>query len=113
MDKGFFSSLFDFSFRSFITTRIIQTLYVLAAFVFGLLSLGMFFGGVSQGGGRAVLFLILAPLSFLLGMMYVRVLLEIAVVLFRIETHAARIAGSAPASSLDGPSTSQPDRPLA
>jgi hypothetical protein len=53
--------LFDFSFRVFITTRIIQTLYVLAALVLGLFSLAVFISGVARGGGGALFALIPAP----------------------------------------------------
>jgi hypothetical protein len=49
--------------------------------------------GFSQGTGTGLLaMVIVAPIVFLLGVIYSRVLLEIIIVIFRMEEHLAEIA---------------------
>ena len=108
--KSFFSSLFDYSFSSFITPRIIKVLYVLATIVISLWTLFLIVAAfnVSGGAGGGML-LIGGPLFFLLSMIYARVLLELVIAFFRIngnvqEIRDGRIGGAPqPAPSL-GPS---------
>jgi hypothetical protein len=93
--KGFFGSLFDFSFRSFITGRLIRVLYVLAMIGLALWTLGWLASAlVSQDGGLIVLGLVGAPLAFLFGLIYIRVLLELIIVIFRIGDDVRSIAAS-------------------
>ncbi|CAA9384403.1 MAG: hypothetical protein AVDCRST_MAG93-9378 [uncultured Chloroflexia bacterium] len=83
--KGFFGSLFDISFRSFVTGKIIGILYVISVVILALISI--FYIVVAFNNSAtfgAVTLLILAPLFFLFSVIYVRVLLELAMVLFRI-----------------------------
>jgi uncharacterized protein DUF4282 len=84
-EKGFFGSLFDISFESFITTKIVKVLYVLSMVIFGLAALAytIFAFTVSAAFGLAML-IIIAPLAFLLYLIYTRVVLEIFVAIFRI-----------------------------
>ncbi|MGH8898302.1 MAG: DUF4282 domain-containing protein [Egibacteraceae bacterium] len=108
MEKGFLTALFDFSFRSFVTARIVSVLYILATIVLGIYALVIVGFSLTSGGPRALIGLVLAPLFFLLGMMYVRVLLEALVVLHRIEGNTARIASVGPAPGTDaGPASSE------
>jgi len=84
-DQGFLASLFDISFSSLITTRVIKVLYVLSMVIIGIIAL-VFVGGAfsnSVASGIIVL-LIVAPLVSLLYLIYVRVLLELVLVIFRI-----------------------------
>ncbi len=98
--KGFFGSLFDFSFRSFITGKLIRVLYVLAVIGLALWSLAWLVSAlVSQDGGLIFLGLIGAPLAFFFGLIYVRVLLELIIVIFRMGEDVRRIASS----NRDGP----------
>lgn len=105
--KGFFGTLFDLSFRHFVTGRVVSALYVIslvfvvlnALFTAGYLSalLGAFLAAVSQSSamgwlGGVLLFLVAAPLLTLASIVYVRVLLEIVVVLFRISENTAEMA---------------------
>ena len=91
--KGFLEALFDFSFTSFITSRIVKLLYGLSIGWAALLALWLIVGGfnVSSGAGVFTL-LILAPLVFLLVVAYARVMLELVIVIFRIAEHVAQIA---------------------
>jgi hypothetical protein len=84
--KGFFASLFDFSFTSFITPRTIKLLYAIpmaCAAIFAILLIidGFNSGDIVQG---VLILLIGAPLFFFLSVLYLRVCFECIVVLFRI-----------------------------
>ena len=89
IDLGFVSSLFDFSFSSFVTSKLIKLLYVIATTAAGLFALLLVIAGFERSAGLGVLALILAPIAFLLAVAYSRVGLEILIVVFRIEEHLA------------------------
>ena len=108
--KGFFSSLFDYSFTSFITPRIIKILYVLATIGISLWTLFLIVAAfnVSDGAGGGML-LIGGPLFFLFSMIYARVFLELVIAFFRIngivqEIRDERIGGAPPPAPSLGPS---------
>lgn len=92
--KGFFSSLFDFSFTEFITPRIIKLLFVLAIIISAIFALFIFFVGITRGGLEALLTLILAPLVFLLYVVGARVWLEVIMVMFRIADNTDKLVES-------------------
>jgi len=93
MEKGLLASLFDFSFSSFVTTKLVRVLYglslaaiALAALVFGLGAFGRgFFSGL-------VGLFIVAPLGFLIALVIARINCELVLVAFRIQAHTAEIA---------------------
>jgi hypothetical protein len=92
--KGFFGSLFDISFSSLITTKIIKVLYVLTLILIGL---GYVFFTISafaadSGAGALVLFIV-GPILSLFYVVYARVFLEIVIALFRIMESNVEIAG--------------------
>jgi hypothetical protein len=82
--KGFFASLFDISFSSLITTRIIKAIYVIILVVLSLVALLALITGIARGGASIIATVILVPLGFLLYTIFARVYLEIVIVLFRI-----------------------------
>ena len=89
--SGFIASLFDLSFTSFITTKLIKVLYVLGIVGAALWALGMAGTGVMQGGFSLILVLI-SPVLFLIGVIYMRVMMELIMVLFRAAENVAEIA---------------------
>ena len=91
-DKGFFGSLFDFSFSEFITPRIIKLLFVLAIIISAIVALVMLFAGIAKGGPGAFLAIILAPVLFLLYVIMARVWLEVIMVMFRIADNTDKLA---------------------
>jgi hypothetical protein len=106
--KGFFASLFDLSFTSLITTKIIKLVYLLSLIAIGVSALVVVIGAftVNTGLGAATL-VILAPLGSLFYIVYTRVILEFIITVFRIaeynrdavlELRAARIGASPPVS---------------
>ena len=92
---GFIDSLMDFSFSAFVTSKIIKLLYGLSIAGAGLLSLILIITGFSMSAlAGIVLLLFVAPLVFIISVIYSRVLLEIVIVIFRISEHSAEIAAS-------------------
>lgn len=90
--SGFFSSLFDFSFRNFITGKIIGILYGLSMVVIAIYAIIFIVAAFSNSAAfGAVTLLVLAPLFILAALIYVRVLLEIAIVLFRIAENTSEM----------------------
>jgi len=84
-EKSFFASLFDVDFQSFITPRIVKVLYVLTMVVFGLAALAYVVWAFTESIVFGLLMLvIIAPLTFLLYLIYTRVVLEIFLAIFRI-----------------------------
>ncbi len=84
-DKGFFGALFDFSFSSFITTKIIKFLYILIMIgcVIWLITATVmqgFMGFIGGVIGAAVVFL------------FSRIYLELMIVLFQMADNLKRIA---------------------
>ncbi len=108
-EQGFFASLFDVSFSSFITTRIIKVLYILAIVVFALVALSYviaaFAADVLLG---LVVLIVFAPLGFLLWVIYSRVLLEVVMVLFRIMETNTELVVLQRGSQTSAPSYSPP-----
>lgn len=91
--KSFFGSLFDLSFTSLITSKIIKLLYILSIIVAGLAALSLVISSFAASTAAGIFSLfIFAPLIFIVSVIYARVLLEIIIVIFRISEHAAEIA---------------------
>ena len=83
--KGFFASLFDISFSSLITTKVIKVLYVISLVVIGVAALFFIVAAFASSPAAGVLtLLIIAPLFALLYVVYTRVILEFIIVVFRI-----------------------------
>jgi hypothetical protein len=84
-EQGFLASLFDVEFKSLITTKVIKVLYILSMIVIGLAALAFVVAAFANSvAGGLIVLLIVAPLVALLYLIYVRVLLEIVIAVFRI-----------------------------
>lgn len=90
--RGFIGALFDLSFTSFITTKLIKILYIIFIIGAGLSALGMVGSGFMIGTTAGLVYLILAPLAFLAFVVVARVYLELVIVIFRGAEHLAEIA---------------------
>ena len=94
MKKGFFGSLFDFSFSSFITPKIVPVLYVLGL-VFALVSFVIYLGiGFSLPGSYGGLILIPALIAAVLTIIFARVGSEVIMVAFRTYERVSGNVGS-------------------
>ena len=105
--KGFFASLFDFSFTHLIATKLVRLYYVVAMLLVGfgtfLFVLTTLASAWTQGFGAFVLALILTPLVslvlFLFWLIFHRLLCEVLVVLFRISESLSSIDRKTPPSA--------------
>ena len=104
-DKGFWASLFDFSFSYFITQKIVAFIYAIGigigflVMVFNMLAavgvtVSASVAGVNarQAGGLGLLMFVIAPLGFFLYVVVLRLYLELIVVLFRIADNTRETA---------------------
>lgn len=91
--KGFLGSLFDFSFKHYVTGKIIRVLYIISMILVGIGTLIFLAGAVAENGtGGIIVMLILAPIGFLLFLTYARVTLELIMVLFNISEGVSEIS---------------------
>jgi hypothetical protein len=92
--KGFLASLFDFSFSSLVTTKIVRFLYILLLVVGTVAAVVVLLGALAEGGPGALLAIVVVPVLWLIGVIYLRVLMETLIVLFRIAENVQTIARS-------------------
>ena len=93
-EKGFVGSLFDFSFTSFVTPKIIKVLYVLFTIWTALVSLLIVIISFRTGGAVAGIFVLIVidPIYVLLTLGVYRVVLEAFMVVFRIYEETKKIS---------------------
>jgi uncharacterized membrane protein len=92
--KGFLGSLFELSFSSMVTARIIQLLYALALIGIGLLTIVWIAAAFSASEAAGIIVLLFSPLIFLVMTIFVRVYLEAVIVLFKIAESTAEVANN-------------------
>lgn len=91
-NKGFLGSLFDYSFTSFVTSKIVRLLYVLTTLVVALWTVAFIVIAFSLSTALGVLMLLIGgPVFFLMSLIYVRVALELMIVFFRISENVQAI----------------------
>lgn len=88
---GLVRRLFDFSFTSFITPKIIKALYAMSMLIAGVVAIFVIGAGFNVNTIVGLLALVLSPIAFLLVLAYSRLSLELVVVFFRIEEHGAEL----------------------
>ncbi len=99
--KGFFSSLFDFSFTSYITPRIIKVIFGIVVIVSALVALILVVAAFRANAAAGILVLIVvAPLAFLLYVISYRVMLEVVMAVFAIAEHTRHMAAQSGGSPL-------------
>src|SRR5689334_5204784 len=90
--RGFFGSLFDLSFTSFVTMKVIKVLFVLAIIGAALVAISLVaFSNTPYGNLPPVVAIILAPILFFVYVLLARVWMEILMVTFRIEQYVAEL----------------------
>lgn len=103
--KNSFSALFDFSFRRFVTIRVIRIIYVLALIGISIATLGILVSAFEASAGLGILTLFIgAPIFFFLALLTARVYLELIMVIFRISENTLVIADAAERAN-GGPKT--------
>ncbi len=92
--KSFFEALFDFSFSSMITVRIIQILYALAMLGNTLITFFILLAVFKSSSAAGIIVLVLSPVIFTVMTIFVRVYMETLIVLFKIADNTAAMAES-------------------
>lgn len=83
--KSFLRSLYDFSFSSFITLRVIRVLYVLITIIYSLVALLAFVAALYKHTAADIVgAIIVIPLAYLIYLTFARIGLEILMVIFNI-----------------------------
>ena len=75
------------TFSEFVTPSLIKVIFVIYIVISALVALAVFAAFAGQGGGSAVLGLIVAPLVFFVYVLFARVFSEVLMILFRIEAN--------------------------
>lgn len=91
--RGFFGRLFDFSFQEFVTPTLIKVIFGVALVVIVLSIVGAIIVGFMAGAGTGVMAIIGSLIYGFLALLWIRVLLELTVVFFRIRESTEEIAG--------------------
>jgi len=90
--KALIESLVDFSFGEFVTLRIIKLLYALHLLVGLIVAIGLVLSGFRESTAQGLLLLILGAVGLIFWTLYVRVLLEVLIAIFRVAERVTRIA---------------------
>src|SRR5512134_224588 len=108
--KELSESLFDLSFKTLVTPRVIKVLYALSIVAAGFLSIVLIVEGFSESLGKGLLSLFfVSPLVFLILVISSRIVYELAIVVFRISDQTAEIArNTAPVRQDDKPAHESP-----
>jgi uncharacterized protein DUF4282 len=75
--SGFFSALFDFSFSTFATPKIVKFVYVLATIVIALGFVAFVISGFADNVGVGIFLLILGAIGAIVYLAFIRMTLEI------------------------------------
>lgn len=83
-NKSFFSTLFDFSFSEFVTIKIVKILFIIGIILALIGAITFIVAGFNLSTVAGIVFLLISPIIFLLYVLFIRVWLEIIIVIFRI-----------------------------
>lgn len=81
---GFFQALFDFSFSSFITPKVVKFVYVLATVVLVIAWLGLMISAFSVEPAAGIAVLLLGPIGLILYLALIRMTLEFYLAIVRM-----------------------------
>jgi hypothetical protein len=87
------SALTDFGFTRFVTIRIVPILYLLGLVLGAIVAASQVLAAFRMGAIVALVSLVLVPFAYLLFALYLRVGLELVIILFRIQGDIARLGG--------------------
>jgi hypothetical protein len=83
-EKNFFAGLFDFSFNSLLTRRIVKLLYFLSILGGGIAVVVYVVVGMQRSPAEGLINLVVGLVSLFVGILVIRVLLELALVILKI-----------------------------
>jgi hypothetical protein len=90
-ETNFVRSLYDFSFTTFITTRIVRVLYIIVTVVYSLFAVISFITLITRGGFYIAVAIVAVPIAYVLYLAFARVILEVIAVVFRIAEYTQEI----------------------
>ncbi len=112
--QSFFSGLFDFSFKEYVTPKIIRVIFVILI-VFATIGAVALLVASARGGGFGIVFgIIFAVVGFFFYVILFRIYLEVVSALFRINDNIATLVqlnGGTPNGGSDGSGLSIPPPP--
>lgn len=91
-NKTFFQTLFDFSFSGFISIELIRVLYMISILMAGIAVIAGILAAFSNSFGVGIGAILLAPVIFLVYVLFSRVLFEVFIVIFKIADSLEEIA---------------------
>lgn len=111
--RGFLGSLFDYSFSSYLTPRIIKVLYVLATILVALWTLLVVLVAFRASSSFGIFVLLIGgPIYFVIAMIWVRVGLEVLSAFFRVHADVQeinrRVAGAGDPAPASAPPPAEP-----
>jgi hypothetical protein len=83
-EKNFFAGLFDFSFGQLLTRRIVKLLYVISILGGGVAVVACVVLGMQQSPAQGLIALVAGIAALFVGILIVRMVLELALVILRI-----------------------------
>ena len=83
-EKNFFTGLFDFSFNHSLLRRLVKLLYVIAIVFGGITVVACVVLGYQQSPAQGLINLVAGIVALFVGVLVVRLLLELALVILRI-----------------------------
>jgi hypothetical protein len=86
--------LFDFSFKRFLTPRLVRILYSLSLLAALLSALAWMASGFRDGVMQGLFTLVTGPIAFLLYVLTARVAMELVLAIFRIAEHIEKLPTS-------------------
>ncbi len=89
--QSFFSGLFDFSFKEYVTPKIIRVIFVILIVFAAIGAIALLIGSARGGGFGIVLGIIFAVVGFFLYVILFRIYLEVVSALFRINDNIATL----------------------
>ncbi len=93
MEKGLLAGLFDFSFHESLAPRLIRLLYVIALLAGGIAVVAVVVTGMQQSPAQGLLALVAGLVAYFVGVLYVRLVLEVLTAILRIAANIERLAG--------------------
>lgn len=91
-EKGFFGSLFDFSFTSFVFPKVIKVVFAILVVFAAIAAIAVLVMAFNNSTTTGIAALVLSPFIFCLYVLLFRIWMEVAIVLFRILDNVQKIA---------------------
>lgn len=95
-NNDFLKRLFDFSFKKFITTKIVRFIFWVNIIIAGIIGVLIIVGAFKQSIVLGILAVILSPIFYIVYVAILRVILEVVRIVFRIEEHVEVISKNMP-----------------